>query len=290
MTPADITRIRLQSQHIAGRGLATPAKLVSWMGAMQAQDANMAKWAAGLRTVNGSLRQVDSALDAGILLRTHLMRPTWHLVHSDDVRWLLQLTAPQIKAAMRLRNKQLGLTGALFAKTAHLLETALQGHHYHTRDELTALLGKAKIKVNENRTAHIFMQAELDGLICSGPAVNNVSTYALLEERVICKKIYDREEALSVLAARYFRSRGPATVHDFTWWSGLPAAEAKRGLAMIGKRLACATMGRYDYWFDPAFEDAPSIGTSAYLLPAFDEFLIAYRDRTAALADGHRQK
>jgi hypothetical protein len=251
------------------------------MGAMQAQDYAMAKWAIGVRLPGSADRTIKAALDAGEIIRTHVLRPTWHFVSADDIHWMLELTAPHIKAGLKSRHKELELDETIVRKSNAMIEKALRGGKHLTREELVAKLGKAKIPTDDNRAAHLMLRAELDGIVCSGATKGGKQTYALLEDRVPKTKPVPKEEALARLAHRYFASHGPATVQDFVWWSGLSVSAARRALEMAQGRLISETIHAQTLWFA---EGAFTTGTgSVYLLPAFDEFIISYKDRRAAL-------
>lgn len=254
------------------------------MGAIQAQDFLMAKWAIGARLLNSSEKQIEASLDKGEIIRTHLLRPTWHFVAANDVYWMLELTAPRIKPQLKSRQKQLELTDAIFAKSRNILEKALHGKRNLTRGELSALYRNAGIKTNENRLSHLLHHAELDGIICSGPAREKKPTYSLLYERVPARNTFTRDESLAALAERYFTSHGPATIRDFTWWSGLPVSDARKALDFIRSEFVSETINSLQYWFNENHTSHYPDGNYVFLLPAFDEFLIAYADRSAALS------
>ena len=225
----DFAQRRLISQHIGGTELKTPAALVSHMGAMQAQDFNMVKWAIGARLPGVSEEQIEKSFNSGEMIRTHLMRPTWHLIVPEDVSWLLELTAPRIKSAARSRHKQLEIDDKLVAKSNTLIEKALEGNKHMTRDELMDVLENAGIKARNQRSYHLMFCAELDGIVCSGEIRNKEQTYALLRERVPEIKKIDRDEALARLARKYFTSHCPASAQDFAWWSGLSLGDCPAG-------------------------------------------------------------
>jgi hypothetical protein len=282
----DIANLRLVNQQIARTKFASPKEIVAWMGAMQAQDYTMVKWAVGMRLPNATEKSVEAAMDRGDIIRTHVMRPTWHIVSADDLRWMLALTAPQIQVAMKSRNKQLGLTDAVLAKSRKVLEKTLRDGNHSTREELIVALNKVNIGTDENRASHIFSVAELDGLICSGATKNGKQTFSLLDERVPATQPLGRDEALASLAKRYFASHGPATLDDFDWWSGLSVGDARRALDMVKSDLASGVVEGRTYWFVQADFKA---NTSAFLLPAFDEFIISYKDRSATLmSENHK--
>jgi len=283
MNLTDLANIRLISQQIAATTANTAQEVVSWMGALQAQDYAMVKWAVGVRLANSTAPAVEAALDNGDILRTHVLRPTWHLVSATDIYWLLQLTAPQIKASLKTRHKELELSEAALLASYAVLEKALRDGNHLTREELMAELEQAKIVTDASRIYHLLMLAELDGVVCSGATKAGKQTYALLAERAPKPKPLTRDEALAGLAQKYFTSHGPATIQDFCWWSGLSVGQAKRGLDMVKANLIAETIDLQTYWLADFGAVAPTGPAVAYLLPAFDEFIISYRDRRAAL-------
>lgn len=290
MTLNDISHIRLANQQIIGGKTNTAKGIVSWMGAMQAQDYNMAKWAIGLRLHEATDKIVKAAIDKGEVLRTHVLRPTWHFVSADDIYWMLELTAPRIKASLKSRHRELELTAPVYRKSRLLIERVLSGNIHLTREELITALRKANINVDDNRSSHLLLWAELEGVICSGAIKNKKQTYALLEERVTKKHLLTREEALATLALRYFSSHGPATVQDFAWWSGLSLTEARSALEMTKKNFTAVSIDSQTYWSSNSGTVSPVDKESVYLLPAFDEFIISYKNRSAALSLAHHNK
>jgi hypothetical protein len=283
----DIATARLISQQIAGSKFKKIKELVGWMGAIQAQDFIMAKWAIGVRVPGSTDKIVQAAVDKAEIIRTHILRPTWHFVSGDDIHWVLALSGPGLKSSMKGRDKRLGLTEADFKKSNKIIEKALSGGKHLTRDVLMAKLEKAKIGTRDFRSLHIMMRAELDGLVCSGVTNEKRQTYALLDERVPTKKILKKDEALAKLAKRYFTAHCPATLQDFMWWSGLNAADSKLALQIIKKDLVGKTVGLETYWFDKTFS-FQKVKPAVYLLPAYDEYLISYKDRSASLKPQHR--
>jgi hypothetical protein len=273
---------RLVNQHIAGTRFETARELVAFMGAVQAQDYAMAKWALGARLPGSTDDLIDEAIDKGEIIRTHVMRPTWHFVPAEDVYWMLDLTARHIRATTSSRERQLGLTADMFTKSNVVIEKALRDGRHLTREELSALLGEAKLPTDDYRNMHLIDRAELDGIICSGANRGKKRTYALLSERVPKKKVLDREEALGTLAQRYFSSHGPATVHDFAWWSGLPVTEARRALELTGSTFVSETVEGKTFWLSNS--SRPRKRNSIYVLPAFDEYIVAYQDKSSVLA------
>lgn len=290
MNLKDISRARLKNQHIAGSKFNRANEVVSWMGAMQAQDFNMALWALGVRTSNSSEKMIRSAINEAEIIRTHVLRPTWHFVSSNDINWMLDLSAPRIRTAMKSRDRELGLTENIFKKSRKILETVLSDDNHLTREEIISEFKRAKIPVDNNRASHLFVRAEIDQIICSGRLKGKKQTYALLSERVKQPTILKRDEALAELAKRYFTSHGPATLDDFNWWSGLIRSEAKQALEMAKPYFISETIGDKTYWFSDSNSYLKVDKNQLHLLPAFDEFLISYKDRSASIAEEDHKK
>lgn len=290
MNLKDIPHLRLGSQQIIKPEFKSPKEIVSWMGAMQAQDFNMVKWAIGLRLNKATGKDIEAAINSGEILRTHVLRPTWHFVSRDDIYWMLDLTAPKLKASLKGRHRRLELTESVLKKSNKIIQKSLDEKKFATRKELVTQLNKAKIPTDENRASHIFLNAELNKIICSGKMKGKENTYALLSERIDKPKIFSRQEALAILADKYFQSHGPATLRDFVWWSGLNITDAKNGLEMIRKGLVSEKINEEEYWFHNSISIPKKIKDSVFLLPAFDEFLISYKDRSASIVNEHASK
>lgn len=279
MNASDILRLRLHNTGLAHSQFKSAADAVSHLGAVQAQDYAAAKWALGLRVKGSTDEDIERAFNEGRILRAHLMRPTWHFVVPEDLRWMQELTAPRVKALLSHYNRKLALDDELFARSDAVIVGALQGHTYLTRQDLKAVLADAGIKTDIQRLAHIIMWAELDGLICSGPRRGRQFTYALMDERVARSKDLSREEALAKLALKYFASHGPAQLEDFSWWSGLAAKDARHALDLNKQELEQATLNGKIYWFSHNSKATAQDSPSAFLLSIYDEYTIAYRDR-----------
>jgi hypothetical protein len=276
----DIVRLRLQSQYLSGAVRRSAADVVGWFGAVQAQEFFAAKWGLALRMTDGTTEAaVQRAFDSGRILRTHVMRPTWHFVTPRDIRWMLDLTAPRVHQRMRSYNLKLELDSAVLTRATGVIERAL-GSGPLTRREIADHLARAGLPFKSQRLAHVVLHAELESVICSGPRRQSQFTYALLAERAPNARRLGRDEAIAELTRRYFRSHGPATVRDFVWWSGLVTADAMRGLDMVGARSTA--IDGLTYWF--AAGAAAADGRQrrcVHLLPVYDEYLVAYRDRDA---------
>lgn len=286
----DISRIRLQSQQISRSACSSVKDVVARMGAMQAQDIHMAPWAIGVRLQNATNTMFEDSFSKGEILRTHMLRPTWHFASSDDINWMLELTAPNIRRIMKSRLRNLELTPAMLSKSNTVFEKLLSGGIHATREELVDALKKAKIPVESLQVSHILMNAELDKVICSGAIRGKKQTYALFSERATGKRQFAKDEALAELAKRYFESHGPATQQDFIWWSGLSITDSKKAVNSIRHQFIEETIGAGTYFFtESTLSDTPG-NSSLHLLPAYDEFIISYRDRTPSLLKEHHAR
>jgi hypothetical protein len=277
----DFLRQRLYRQRVGARPFKQPADVVRWLGAVQAQDYPSAKWALALRTERVTDRDIEESFNHGEILRTHVLRPTWHFVLPSDIRWMVTFTAPRVNAAMGSYYRAWRLDERLFAKSNKVIARALEGGKHLPRRTLAAALTKAGIVKKEDgplRVVGLVLRAELDALICSGPMVGNQLTYALLEERVPRARILTDDEARAELVRRYFVSHGPATIADFRRWAGLTAAEATAGLEDVGRELDREVVGGKTFWFDGGERASRGRSATACLLPIYDECLLSYRD------------
>ncbi|MBE7177471.1 MAG: AlkZ family DNA glycosylase [Mucilaginibacter polytrichastri] len=289
MNIADICRLRLENQQLSMHQFSSVQDVVRHMGATQAQDFPMAKLALCMRVPEGTVSMVEEALNAGSVLRTHVLRPTWHIVAAEDIRWMTELTATRIKAHMATNNRKLGLDDAIFRKSNALIEKAFSDVDFLDRTEIQDALTAGGILLGENRLSHILENAELDQVICSGAIRKGKATYALLDRRVKRTKPKKKDEALYALAERYFTSHAPATLRDFSWWSGLSLTEAKMAVNMLGEKLLSEEVGGQTYHIFPGEKGSPAASQQqdVFFLPAFDEFVIAYADRSVVINQKH---
>ncbi len=291
MTPSDIAYPRLYNQRIVGPRCADPAEVVRWLGAMQAQDYHQALWAIGLRTLRSTVADVEQAIADRKILRTWPMRGTIHFVPSEDARWMLQLTASWMLARDGRRQEQLGLDEGVMERCKGLFYDALQGGRRLLRSEMLSVLEAAGISTSNQRGYHILWYVSQCGVICLGPMQDKQQTFVLLDEWAPHARALSREEALAELTTRYFASHGPATTHDFAWWTGLTVADAKAGLESARPGLISVAVNGKDYWMTPdALDRAAYTDPDIYLLPGFDEYLLGYKDRSAVLAAEHARR
>jgi hypothetical protein len=278
--------------------------VVGWLTAVQSQDYGGATWAIAQRTVGSTQGEIDELVDEGAIIRTHVLRPTWHFVLADDIRWLLDLTGPRIRAGLASRHRQLEIDGDVIARANEAFTEALSGGRSLTRPELGDVLQRSSIVSEGQRLPHLLAAAELEGVVVSGPRRGKQHTYSLLAERAPGARCLGRQEALAELTRRYFRSHGPAQVQDAVWWSGLTTSDVRTGIALAGEVLAHQVLDGKDYWFDAEADPVPGVvgtppraprrpqtawGTGlgeAHLLPNWDEYTVGYRDRSAAIDPG----
>ena len=278
----DIAALRMHNQRLVGTPFTLPEDAVQRLVAVQSQDYPAAKWGIAQRTRDATDTSIDQVFREGRILRTHVLRPTWHFVSPSDIRWMLELTAPRVNAFNAYYYRKLELDQPVFKRSSALMTRALRGGKQLTRNELAGVLRKGGIPCSGPRLAYLMMKAELDALIYSGAMRGKQFTYALLEERVPPASRLTREEALTELTARYFCGHGPATLPDYVWWSGLTVADAKSGIEMAGSRLAQQVVNHKLYWFDPTLRARRVKPPVVHLLPNYDEYLIAYKDHSSS--------
>ncbi|MDR1552821.1 MAG: winged helix DNA-binding domain-containing protein [Prevotellaceae bacterium] len=282
--------IRTISQHLASPLFEKAKDIVSWMGAIQAQDYNMCKWAIGVRLKSATIADIESAFERGEILRTHVMRPTWHLVAAEDIRWMLELCRDKVKAASSARDKYLEITEKLFIQTNSLIAKMLEGNNHLTRREIADRLSESGIKTDTSRMIHFMYRAEAEGIVCSGIDKGRQQTYALIDERVKTFKNLNKDEALVRLATKYFQSHSPATLQDFNWWSGLSVTDCKYAINLIDKDLIKEKTEQSTLLIHKSLDGKLNFSDCACLLPAFDEYLISYKNRDSVIAAEHQPR
>ncbi|MEY4876967.1 MAG: hypothetical protein RL708_2116 [Bacteroidota bacterium] len=315
---------RLHTQQIAQQQFQQPNELLNWMGAMQAQDYEMSKWAVALRLQpqanskfnqpspigegKGEVKQqnefgisenkIETALNNGELIRTHILRPTWHIVAPENLRWMLDLSAPQLSRTLNSYSKSVGMDAKTLLQSEKIILKLLAQKNHCTRDEIMALLQSEKINTDNYRSAHIMFHAELNGLVCNGIRKGKENTYALLDERIPASKKINRDEALAKLATIYFQSHSPATLKDFSWWSGLNQTDAKKAIDFISKNLEKIEVDEQTYFVSVNEKNIPlapfkggiTANAEIHLLPAFDEYIISYNHRFDVIDKIHSSK
>lgn len=290
MKSEEIIQRRISNQLISHAKFKTPLEVVSWLGAIQAQDYDGAKWSIGARIPEITDRDVEQAIADKAFVRTWMMRGTLHFVAAADIRWMLELLTPQVIARSAAHYRQLELDDNVFTRSKELFYRELENCKQLTRDEMYSLLEKANISTAGQRGYHILRRAAQDGLIFFGPQIGKRETFVLLDEWAPGAKRMERDLALVELALRYFTSHGPATVNDFAWWSALQVSDAKVGLEAISSRLISEKINGQIYYISSNSNDIPEISSKVYLLPGYDEYLLGYKDRIAVLDEQYAEK
>lgn len=287
-----IKNTRLASHQLSEHKFDTPKELVSWMGAMQAQNFNMAKWAIAIRLESCTEQDVEEAFNRGDFLRTHIMRPTWHFVSSEDIKWLIQLTGDRVKSACKSLAKGLNIDKKEYSKAYKLLEKILRDNTHSTKDEIAGIFIKEGITMNSPKHLNYYlMSAEADGIICSGALKEKKQTYALLDERASTSDTINKDEALAKLAHKYIQSHSPATLQDFIWWSGLTIKDARQAFNLIENELIKDYFDSTELYIHETYKESTSLDNDTYhYLPAYDEYIISYKNRTNVLDMEHHSK
>jgi Winged helix DNA-binding domain len=280
---ASIARARIANQAIGGRRRLGVAGIVERLGALQAQDYLGALWALGVRLGSGTESMIEEAIAERAIIRTWPMRGTLHFVPAADARWMLELLTPRVIARNARRYRELELDVTLFARARVVVERALSGGRRLTRSALYARLHDAGIATTGARGLHILGFLAQQREICFGPREGKQPSFALFDEWIADARSLTREESLAELARRYFSSHGPATLHDFIWWSGLSVAEARTALAMNDEHLRNELVGDTMHWRPRRARAAGPASLEAHLLPPFDELIVAYRRRDAVV-------
>lgn len=289
LSPELLAYRRLANHHLGGKFFERPDEVVRWMGMVQAQDYLAALWAVGVRMGAATEASVEQALADRSIVRTWPARGTLHLTAAEDVRWMLDLLTPRVIARSAGRYRQLGLEASDFTRARDLLIDALRGGRQLARQDMYQVLERGGISTAGQRGIHILGRLAQEGLLCFGARAGKQQRFTLLDEWLPPAPPKLRDEALAELASRYFCSHGPATLQDFAWWSGLAMTEARTGIEAARPNLLSLSIGDQTHWLPAsAPPDAPS--TEAALLPAFDEYLVGYKDRGAVLDPEHARR
>lgn len=292
MTNLEIIAQRLHNQHLNRPTFEKPEEVVRWLGAVQAQDFLFSLWAVGLRLTQATEADIEQAIADRAILRTWPMRGTVHFVPAEDAAWMLKLLAQRVIHSSQSIHRRAGLDEKILAKSRNVLTRVMAGKQL-TRPELYTALEEAGIAANDStpigtRGLHIIGHLAREGLLCFGPRRGKQPTFVLLDEWVPNHRKLEQEEALAELAGRYFRSHGPATVHDFAWWAGLTVSAARSAIELVKPELESETMNDQTYWFSRSMPATPpGLSGEAYLLPFLDEYTVAYQDRSALVDPGY---
>lgn len=287
MTGPNIPIMRLQSQQLDCHQFKKPEEIIAWFGGVQAQDYPGAKWAIAGRLKNCTDADIESTFAEKKFVRTWAMRGTLHFVTASDIRWILELLAPRIIARNARRYKELELDEEILKRSNKIIKNALQDGQRLNRRELLAVLNENGIYIEGQRAPYMLQRASLDGLICQrGMHSNNNPIFISMDELPKTKAL-TRHKSLAELARRYFTSHGPATIQDFTWWSGLLSEDAKAGLEAVKSSLDSETIENKIYWYSPSKQAMQHSSSRVHLLPGFDEYMVGYKDRSSLLEKVH---
>ncbi len=283
MTGQELITLRLANQQLIEPGLTNPAELVAYMGVVQAQDYNGAKWSLGVRLPGSTDRGIEQALVKREIVRTWIFRGTLFFVSTADVRWMAALVGQRVIDSIQGRYRPLDLDEKTLNRCSDLIVKALQESPELTRKDLLDLIEKNGISTKGLRAPHILQRASLEGLVCQAAAIKNNPTYILMDHLPPQPAILSHDEAIVELAKRYFASHGPATLKDFAWWLGLPLAEAKIGLEGAQSPLIRENVNGQIYWLADPKPIVNGYAQSISLLPPADEYLLGYQDRSPIL-------
>lgn len=291
MNTSDILQMRLHNQLLATHNLKKPHEVVAWMGAMQSQSLELAKWAIGSRLQGSIVQDVEKALNTGTIIRTHILRPTWHFVSSEDIYWMFELSNPRLKPIYQSYARMQGVDEAFIYKAMPGLVKVLEGNKHLTKQEITEGLVLHDIVIDDIDVLNRVIQyAEMEGLIVNGCIKGKQQTFTLLEEFVPRKEAISKEETLERLARKFFTSHAPATIQDFAWWSGLSMTECKQSLESIKHDFVCEKINGRDFWMKNDIKIPPGNKVSALLLSPFDEFVVSYKERSEMIEEVHYSK
>jgi hypothetical protein len=293
MDPDEVVRRRLCAQQLRGPGAKSPEDALRHLLAVQSQEFPYARWSLAQRTrpadapATATAQEVEQAVSDGRILRTHILRPTWHFVHRDDLRWLTALSRPRLLQGNALTYRRLGIDGDAMERSGQVLAAAVQGGRHLTREQLAERLRDAGFAAAGLELAYLIMSAEINAVLASGAPVRTAGgalkqTYALFDERVPAGPAVppSREESLGELARRYFTSRGPATVKDCAGWSGLTMADVRRGLRLTlessPETLAATVIDGVEHYFAPGADRGPAPRPRIDLIQCYDEYVMGY--------------
>jgi hypothetical protein len=281
LAPSDITRWRMHTLGLLGPGSASPAEAVARLGAAQSQDHALALWSIAQRVPGATAADVQRHLDEGQVLRTHVLRPTWHFVTPADIRWMLELTAPRVHVQNGTYYRRHGLDDQVLACAHAIIRAALSDGEHLTRAQLGDLLAAGGLALTAQAVGLVVMHAELEGVICSGRMRGSRQTYALVDDRAPVARELEGDAALAELTRRYFTGHGPATVRDYRWWSSLTLTQIDAGLELVGHELHRETVDGRTYLAagpPPPSSTMATGGPVVRLLQPLDEYVVGYQE------------
>ncbi len=284
-TNREIARWRLRSQSLVSPHAASSAAVVRSLLAVQAENPGQAAWAVASRTQLPDAGELETLIDQGGVVRTHVLRPTWHFVAAEDIGWLLELTAPRVRpVVLRQLVETHGLVDARLDRATSIVLRALSEQPDRTREQLAGSLREHGVEPHGQMVMLLLAHLELERLICSGRPAGGTHTYALFADRVPVARRLERDEALAELTLRYFTGHGPATERDLAYWATLTLGDVRRGLTHVRDRLASFDHDGRTFWHAPG--DPPPAGRlspAGHLLQILDEVYRGYQDSRMVL-------
>ena len=282
--------IRLLNQQLIAPQFTTPTEVVSYMGALQAQEYRMMRWAVAMRTRKPSHKTFKQAFDEGQIIRLHLMRGTWQLVCAEDYWSMIDLFAPKAIAVTKgwMNSNKISILDDELMRVRDILIQSATDKRSVTKEDFILALAERNLQMDDHRLSYHIRMAELSGVLCSGDLLPMKATYALAADKMKSSVKMERDEALAHFTRKYFQSRQPATLEDFVWWSGLNVSDCRRGIELLGHTI------HIEKWQDRKFyltDDCRKRGFRKgkfLLIPPYDEYLISYKSRDIVLPPEHR--
>ena len=284
--------IRLLNQQLIAPQFSTPTEVVSYMGAMQAQEYRMMRWAVAMRTRKPSFKAFKKAFDEGQIIRLHLMRGTWQLVSAEDYWSMIDLFAPKAIAVTKgwMSSNRITIPDEELMRVRDILGRTAAGKRSVTKDDFVQALAEKGLKMDDHRLSYHIRMAEMAGILCSGDLLPLKATYALTSDKIKSSAKMDRDEALAYFTHKYFQSRQPATLEDFLWWSGLNISDCRRGIALLGNSIHIERWKGREYYLTEECRIRGFRKGKFLLIPPYDEYLISYKSRDIVLPPEHRHR
>ena len=282
--------IRLLNQQLFAPQFSTPTELVRYMGAMQAQEYRMMRWAVAMRTRKPSLKAFKKAYDEGRIIRLHLMRCTWQLVCAEDYWSLIDLFGPKVISLTKgwMSSNKIAIPDEELMRVRDVLVQTVAEKRSATKEDFVQALAEKDMKLDDNRLSYHIRMAEIMGVLCSGDLLPMKVTYSLAAEKIKSSAKMERDEALAHITRRYFQSRQPATLEDFVWWSGLNIGDCRKGIALLGDYIHAERYKERAFYLTDDCRTRGFRKGKLLLIPPYDEFLIGYKSRDIQLAPEHK--
>lgn len=283
--------IRLLNQQLISPLFSKPEEVVSHMGAIQAQEYRLMRWAVAMRTKEPSYYQFENAFNSGEIIRMHLFRGTWQLISGNDYAWMLKLCAPRSLSVIKgwMKSNKISIPNNELSSIWNVLEIVADEKKSATKDDFIEGLLRKDIVIDDRRLSYCIRMAEINGLLCSGILHTSKATYCLASQKIKNHSDVSYEESLALLAKKYFQSHSPATLEDYVWWSGLSVSECKKGINLIKNELQTQIWQEKTFYIHHSCRlEGFQKGTTLLISP-YDEYLIGYKSRELVLPNEYRQ-